>query len=1082
MNDRPTPPRVTVSVLGPLTAAVDGRAVNLGGRGQRAVLARLASAGGRVVSTDLLVDDLWAGNPPPKALAALQVHVSNLRRLLEPNRAPRTPATVLVSRAPGYALALPADALDARAAEDVVRRAARGDADAIDALDAVLDDWSGEAYPEFVDTDWGRTESDRLRDLHDHAVELRAHRLLADGRADRAIGDLTALVRARPARERASGLLALALYRTGRQAESLDELRRIRRFLADELGVDPSPEWRAVEHEVRTHGAPTAASEPVHLATSVPTPATQPTRAAQPARPALPARPAASAVVARPEIDDVVAVADAAVAATAPHLVWIVGDAGAGKTTTTRDVEDRLAARGWRTARGRCPEVDGAPSAWPWIEILRTLGVTPPASATPFAVAESVCRTCSTTPVLVILDDVHRADEPTLQILRQVCGAAVGAQMVAATYRPDEVTPDLVATRAALASVPVTTVHLGGVDRAGVAAIATLAGNPGLDEDVLTRLHTRTGGNPLFVREFAGLIRSEGPAALSNSVPPSVRDVIRRRLDRLPDRTAVILRRAAILGREADLTVLAATAGDPEDDVLDALEPAVLTGVLTETSSDRVGFTHDLVREVVYESIPRLRRARAHRAALAVLSDATPDDTAALAHHAVHADTVDAVPFLVHGAREAERQAGFRDADGLWAAAERLLRASEPADLLDVLVGRVGTLARLGDVVGAREARRRAVALAEATGDDDALFRAATSWSAPVIWTTRTSVEIDTAIVDPLRRLASSELPTFAHRALVASALAFELEGTFGDPSADLEADAAAVSARRWARESGDPAVLARACTAFGYIAFGPDHVDERVANSDELAAAAAAIGDDGFTAVAHYQRFLAAAAAVDLRAARAAAEAATARAAGHQLAQMLGVLAVYDALVDVLAGRYDEARARYDVVTETLRAQGAASAEWIATLGRIGHGVATGNLGELVDELAVIETVRPQSVRFVYVVALLDAGEADRARAEWRYAAPYPRNYYWLAMTTFRARAAARLGDSTVMTDTAAQLRPFADAVAGLDSGSLYAGPVAGALAEIAERQGDAGAAARWRAAASETLRRVREQLDEMR
>lgn len=1065
MNDRPLPSRVTVSVLGPLAATVDGRAVTLGGRGRRAVLARLASAGGRVVSTDLLVDDLWAGNPPPKALAALQVHVSDLRRLLEPDRAPRTPATVLVSRAPGYALALPADALDARAAEDTVRRAARGDGDAIDALDELLDEWSGEAYPEFVDTDWGRTESDRLRDLHDHAVELRAHRLLANGRADRAIGDLAALVHAHPARERASGLLALALYRTGRQAESLDELRRIRRFLADELGVDPSPELRAVEHEVRTHGAPA-----VHLAPVLP---------AAPARPAAPSRPASATVVARPETDDIVAVADAAVAATAPHLVWIVGDAGAGKTTATRDVEDRLAARGWRTARGRCPEVDGAPPAWPWIDVLRTLGVTPPAAATPFAVAESVSRTCSTTPVLVILDDVHRADEPTLQILRQVCGAAVGALVVAATYRPEEVTLDLVATRAALASVPVTTVHLGGVNRAGVAAIATLAGSPGLDEDVLTRLHFRTGGNPLFVREFAGLIRSEGPAALSNSVPPSVRDVIRRRLDRLPDRTAVIVRRAAILGREADLTLLAATAGGPEDDVLDALEPAVLTGVLTETSADRVGFTHDLVREVVYESIPRLRRARAHRAALAVLADATPDDTAALAHHAVHADTVDAVPFLVRGAREAERQAGFRDADGLWAAAERLLRASESADLLDVLVGRVGTLARLGDVVGAREARRRAVALAEATGDDAVLFRAATSWTAPVIWTIRTSVEIDTAIADPLRRLASSELPTPAHRALVASALAFELEGTFGDPSADLEADAAAVSARRWARDSGDPAVLARACTAFGYIAFGPDHVDERVINSDELAGAAAAIGDDGFAAVAHYQRFLAAAAAVDLREARLAAEAATARAAGHQLAQMLGVLAVYDALVDVLAGRYDEARARYDVVTETLRTQGAASAEWIATLGRIGHGVATGDLGGMVEELAVIETVRPQSVRFVYVLALLDAGEEDRARAQWRDAAPYPRNYYWLAMTTFRARAAARLEDSAVMTDTAAQLRPFADTVAGLDSGSLYAGPVAGALAEIADRQGDAAAAARWRAAAAETLRRVREQLD---
>ncbi|MGC5009238.1 AfsR/SARP family transcriptional regulator [Streptosporangium sp. DT93] len=88
-------------VLGPLQAEIDGRAVDLGTSRQRAVVARLVAAGGHVVSTDRFIDDLWRGQPPPKALTALQVYVSNLRRVLEPGRAPRTPATVLVGSRPG---------------------------------------------------------------------------------------------------------------------------------------------------------------------------------------------------------------------------------------------------------------------------------------------------------------------------------------------------------------------------------------------------------------------------------------------------------------------------------------------------------------------------------------------------------------------------------------------------------------------------------------------------------------------------------------------------------------------------------------------------------------------------------------------------------------------------------------------------------------------------------------------------------------------------------------------------------------------------------------------------------------------
>jgi DNA-binding SARP family transcriptional activator len=104
---------VGVRVLGPLAAEVDGLPVDLGGPMQRAVLALLLVGRGQVVSVDRMIDQLWHGEAPPRAIASLQAYVSNLRRLLEPGRSRRSPGRVLVSTSPGYAVRLPPDAVDA---------------------------------------------------------------------------------------------------------------------------------------------------------------------------------------------------------------------------------------------------------------------------------------------------------------------------------------------------------------------------------------------------------------------------------------------------------------------------------------------------------------------------------------------------------------------------------------------------------------------------------------------------------------------------------------------------------------------------------------------------------------------------------------------------------------------------------------------------------------------------------------------------------------------------------------------------------------------------------------------------------
>ncbi|MFI9839960.1 BTAD domain-containing putative transcriptional regulator [Nonomuraea sp. NPDC051941] len=207
-------------VLGPLEVrAGDGRAVALGGARPRAVLARLLVARGTVVSSDALIDDLYAGAPPPSALPTLHSYVSNLRRALEPGRLPRARPGLLIGRPPGYLLA--AEHVDADRFAELLRRAGlRPPVAALACLEEALGLWRGTPYGEFAEEPWAVTEVSRLRELRLVALERRANVLLELGRAQAVITDLETEAVANPLRERLWSLLALALYRTGRQADA----------------------------------------------------------------------------------------------------------------------------------------------------------------------------------------------------------------------------------------------------------------------------------------------------------------------------------------------------------------------------------------------------------------------------------------------------------------------------------------------------------------------------------------------------------------------------------------------------------------------------------------------------------------------------------------------------------------------------------------------------------------------------------------------------------------------------------------------------------------------------------------------
>ena len=254
----------------------DGAEVNLGGRRQRAVLAVLVLARGHQVGAERLLDALWDGSPPPSGPASLQSYVSHLRRALEPGRAARAPSQVLVLAGIRLRDGAPEDAVDVWCFERLVDDAGASTDPALRVrlLQEALDLWRGPALGEYLGADWADFEARRLDELRSVAREQLLGARLDAGESARVVPEIEALLSEEPLREERWRLLALALYRSHRQADALAALRRAREKLADELGVDPGPALRALEAEVLAQ-SPTLDAPPRWSAGSTaPAPAT----------------------------------------------------------------------------------------------------------------------------------------------------------------------------------------------------------------------------------------------------------------------------------------------------------------------------------------------------------------------------------------------------------------------------------------------------------------------------------------------------------------------------------------------------------------------------------------------------------------------------------------------------------------------------------------------------------------------------------------------------------------------------------------------------------------------------------------
>jgi DNA-binding SARP family transcriptional activator len=239
-HERPTV-ALEFRILGSLQVRAGGREVSVGGPRQRAVLATLLLAPGRVVSVDALMDQVWKGRPPPTGRAQIAICVAGLRKAF---RAAGCERPVIVTAPPGYLLSLDGHRLDAAeftrraaAAQETARWPGR-EAEAADLLQEALAMWRGPALAD-VYAHSAEVEATRLGELRMQAVEARIALGLALGRHRDLVGELTGLVRADPLREQLRGHLMLALHRSGRRAEALKVFQEGRRICVEELGLEP---------------------------------------------------------------------------------------------------------------------------------------------------------------------------------------------------------------------------------------------------------------------------------------------------------------------------------------------------------------------------------------------------------------------------------------------------------------------------------------------------------------------------------------------------------------------------------------------------------------------------------------------------------------------------------------------------------------------------------------------------------------------------------------------------------------------------------------------------------------------------
>lgn len=1107
------------NILGPVEALRGGELLDLGGRKQRAVLAVLILNVGRVVTVDRFVDELWGDEPPARALGTLQAYVSNLRRVLEPDRAPRTPATVLASRAPGYVLQVPDVDVDAVRFERAVTHARAllvgGHPDkAQSELATATALWRGPPLADLATEAFARDPIARLEELHAVAVETRLEADLVLGRHATAVVELEQHVRQHPLRERPWELLMLAMYRCGRQAGALRAFQDARTALVDELGVEPGPALARLERQVLEQD-PALDWHPRSptIVRAVEPPAAQPL-----------------AVSRQPFVgrDDELAALRTLLDRSAPRLTLIGGEAGAGKTRLVEEFAAEATDAGWLVVWARCAEAPGAPAFWPFRQVVRAVVEAVPkpeadeaigasrvdlaridpeiygapedqssgtasADAVLYQTYDSVTgflgRATTGRKVMIVVEDLQWADSSSLRVLPfLLTDPRIPAIRLVGTFRDTDeaANPALHDTLAVLAGDrEVLRVSLGGFDGDGVGRLIEIETGEHPDDAVIEVVRRRTGGNAFLVIELARLLAAEGRLSDAEAAwspvefPDELRTVINGRLARLPETVRQMLTAASVLSGDIWIDLLAGVIGVPIDDLLDPVEAAVLSHVLVE--DDRAGcyhWAHALIREVLYDGLPRVRRARLHAGVALAWEQMWGDDlrahAAEVAPHAALGAEAGSAELAVRCGVMAARVAADRlahDQEAMhWQQALDGLALARPGDRAtryDLLMELSRAKRSAGDFVASQRAAREAIEIVTRMGDDERMARAAVGLSrgGSTAWSWREYGSVDQEAIDVLERaLVTLGSEDSALRAEVLGTLAVELyfAANAGERAYELSAEAVDIADRL-----GDPSLKATVLNMHYVASLVPDGPHKRLAIAQQMVelpeiGAAPAVG-----LVGRILRMTSRLEVADLDGADADLAVASTDAERLREPAMLAQVGWFKAMRALLAGRLDDAEQLSQEAFALHRRTGLWGALECFSTQLFLLRREQGRIIEL-EPLLLERVDNSEFTGFREAMALmyLDAGrtgDAVEALGD-RIAFPsMPRDWSWLYLTCMQADIAADIADDRVRARLRDELTPFTDQLAVIGTGVGCWGPVTYYVGRLEAALGQTDAAERW-------------------
>ena len=756
------------------------------------------------------------------------------------------------------------------------------------------------------------------------------------------------------------------------------------------------------------------------------------------------------------------------------RIIMVAGEPGIGKTRIAQELASLAPQRGAAVLWGHCHEEAGAPSYWPWVQIIRAAlrtalarqvleglgsgagdiadivpeihallpGIEPPARLEDAAQArfrmfdsirQFIASLSGQQAILIVLDDLHWADAPSLRLLEFLAPEiAANKVMVVGTYRPTELSRQhpLSDTLGGLARARhVARLDLGGLNAEEVRAFITDATGAQPPEWLSQSLHRQTEGNPLFLREIVrflehqGLFRTDRATPLAAlpptlRIPEGVREVIGRRLNLLSGRCNETLALAAVIGRDFSHDLLLRATGGDEQALDEVLDEALGAHIIQETTPRHYQFAHNLIRMALYDELRPARRRQLHQAAGKALEALRYTDGGAalpeLARHFLAAgDAHRTIEYARQAGERAEALLAFEDAVEFFrTAVEAMEQHAAPDD-----AGRCRLLLALGeaqrkasDFPRALETLLNAAELATALGLSEMSARAAMAYE-HVAWRDAKPPEPSPRyLLERALRQVAGDKPALA--ALVTAALSRALwyEGAADEAAQQSE------RALAMARQLGDPGVLA-ACLWRLLDSLSEHEDQEQLRVATEMLTVARQVGNLELVHHGHAWRFLARMARGEIALAEADLEAVAQLVSRIRQSTHAIILPMYRVMLALMRGELAEAERLITraMATRPMPVHQDQLSVQIFNLRR-----EQGRLAELKPVLSLF--LRENTTASIWQPGLallhLELGQEDAARAALEHMATdsfamIPRDGRWLFSLTYLCEVCAGVGDT---------------------------------------------------------------------